>query len=161
MRLTIHMQGMEFDDQFEMIATAMNQLPIVRLAIDRTGLGMQLAENAIKLFPDRAVSMAFTNPTKIMLATEAKKLVETYKHDDPEYGEASVVLLRAQVYTFHATKNRGLMRAALAELASRDPNQVAPFVQPKGVHPEIRNAALEALQLAGYQTRPKTKQVRQ
>lgn len=92
---------------------------------------------------------------------EAKKLLETYKPDDPDYGEASLVLLRAQVYTFHATKNRGLMRKALLELASRDPNQLGPFVQPKGVSPEIRTAALEALQGAGYQTKTKQKLVRQ
>ena len=89
-------------------------------------------------------------------ADEAKKLLETYRADDPEYGEVSLVLLRAQIYTFFATKNRGLMRKAMMQLAERDPNQLAPFMQ-KGAHPEMQAAVREILTQAGFQTRAKQK----
>lgn len=89
-------------------------------------------------------------------ADEAKKLLETYKADDPEYGEVSYILLRAQIYTFFATKNRGLMRKAMAQLAERDPNQLAPFLA-KSAHPEVQAAVREVLTQAGFQTRAKQK----
>lgn len=89
-------------------------------------------------------------------ADEAKKLLETYKADDPEYGEVSYLLLRAQIYTFFATKNRGLMRKAMAQLAERDPNQLAPFLA-KSAHPEVQAAVREVLTQAGFQTRAKQK----
>jgi len=89
-------------------------------------------------------------------ADEAKKLLETYRADDPAYGEVSFVLLRAQIYTFFATKNRGLMRKAMLQIAERDPNQLAPFMT-KGAHPEMQAAVREILTQAGFQTRAKQK----
>ncbi|AKF06214.1 tetratricopeptide repeat protein [Sandaracinus amylolyticus] len=93
-------------------------------------------------------------------ADEAKKLLETYSPDDPEYGEVSIVLLRAQVYTYLATKNRGLMRKAMLKIAERDPNQLGPFMQ-KGSSPELQAAVREVLTQAGFATRAKTKVQRQ
>ena len=89
-------------------------------------------------------------------ADEAKKLLETYRADDPAYGEVSFVLLRAQIYTFFVTKNRGLMRKAMLQIAERDPNQLAPFMT-KGAHPEMQAAVREILTQAGFQTRAKQK----
>lgn len=89
-------------------------------------------------------------------AAEAKKLLETYSADDPEYGEVAMVLLRAQVYTFLATKNRGLMRKAMGKLASHDPNQLAPFAM-KGANPDLQQAVREVLAEAGFATRAKSK----
>ena len=91
---------------------------------------------------------------------EAKKLLETYPPDDPEYGEVALVLLRAQVYTFAATKNRGLMRKAMARLAERDPNHLAPFAG-KGASPDMQAAVREILTEAGFQTRARQSQQRQ
>jgi hypothetical protein len=91
---------------------------------------------------------------------ESKKLLETYKADDPEYGEVQLVLLRAQVYTYLATKNRGLMRKAMQRIAERDPNQLAPFAM-KGASPELQQAVRDVLSEAGFQTRAKTKIQRQ
>lgn len=87
---------------------------------------------------------------------EAKKLLETYSADDPAYGEVAVVLLRAQVYTYLATKNRGLMRKAMARIAAIDPNQLAPFAT-KGASPELQAAVREVLAGAGFATRAKQK----
>lgn len=87
---------------------------------------------------------------------EAKRLLETYSPDDPAYGEVALVLLRAQVYTYHATKNRGLLRKAMRRIAEKDPHQLAPFAL-KGQHPELQQAVREVLSEAGFQTRIKTK----
>lgn len=89
-------------------------------------------------------------------AAEAKKLLETYRADDPEYGEIAIMLLRAQVFTFMATKNRGLARRAATALAERDPNMLAPFLG-KGTSPEMQAMAREVLSETGYATRQKMK----
>lgn len=85
---------------------------------------------------------------------EAKKLLETYNADDKEYGEVQPMLLRAQVYTYIATKNRGLAQQAMSKIAKIDPNMLAPFVQ-KGARPELQELAKKALKGAGLA--PKTK----
>jgi uncharacterized membrane protein len=92
-------------------------------------------------------------------ADEARKLLDICKADDPEFGEISFLLYRAQVYTFLATKNRGLMRKAMAALAAHDPNQLAPFLA-KTANMELQQAARECLGAAGFQTRPKQKLMR-
>jgi len=88
---------------------------------------------------------------------EAKKLLLEYKADDPAWGaEVGPLLWRAQVYTFWATKNRGLAKKALDQLVRIDPNMVAPFVQ-KSVNPELQKLALSALADAGLAPRPQMK----
>ena len=88
---------------------------------------------------------------------EAKKLLEDYKADDPQWSvEVGPLLYRAQVYTYVATKNRGLAKKALDQLIALDPNMVAPFVQ-KNVNPELQKLALAALADAGLAPRPQMK----
>lgn len=87
---------------------------------------------------------------------EAKKLLETYDANDPEYGEMKPMLLRAQVYTFMASKNRGLAEQAMKKLAKVDPNMLAPFVQ-KGARPELHALAMKALKGAGVAPKQKVK----
>ncbi|MET0342832.1 MAG: hypothetical protein ABW252_17635 [Polyangiales bacterium] len=88
---------------------------------------------------------------------EAKKLLEDYKADDPAWtAEVGPLLYRAQVYTYVATKNRGLAKRALDSLIAIDPNMVAPFVQ-KNVRPELQKLALTALADAGLAPRPQMK----
>jgi hypothetical protein len=70
---------------------------------------------------------------------DAKALLETYDALDPEFAEIRPVLLRAQVYTFTSTKNRGLARKAMTQLAQVDPNMVLMFQ--KGGNPEISKMA--------------------
>ena len=88
---------------------------------------------------------------------EAKKLLTEYKADDPTWAaEVGPLLWRAQVYTYMATKNRGLAKKALDALIALDPNMVAPFVQ-KTVNPELQKLALSALADAGLAPRPQMK----
>lgn len=87
---------------------------------------------------------------------EAKKLLETYGADDPEYGEVRSMLLRAQVYTYLASKNRGLAEQAMRKLAGDDPNMLAPFLT-KGARPELTAMAQKALRGAGMAPKPKMK----
>ncbi len=87
-------------------------------------------------------------------AVEAKKLLETFPADDADYGEMRALLRRAQVYTFVASKNRGLAKQAMSELANMDPNMLGAFLQ-KGVAPEFHRLAREVL--AGTGLAPKVK----
>lgn len=87
---------------------------------------------------------------------EAKKLLETYKADDPEYGEVQGMLLRAQVYTYLATKNRGLAQSAMNKLAKLDANMLAPFIA-KNARPEIQELAKKALKGVGLAPKQKMK----
>lgn len=73
-------------------------------------------------------------------AADAKNLLETYDAEDPEFAEVRPLLLRAQVYTFVGTKNRGLAKKAIQRLAMIDPNMVASLAQ-KGSHPEVSKLA--------------------
>jgi hypothetical protein len=90
-------------------------------------------------------------------ADEAKKLMLEYKADDPTWAaEVGPLLWRAQVYTYMATKNRGLAKKALDALIVIDPNMVSPFVQ-KNVNPELQKLAMTALADAGLAPRPQMK----
>jgi tetratricopeptide (TPR) repeat protein len=86
---------------------------------------------------------------------EAKKLLDEYKAEDAG-DDLAPLLLRAQVYTYSATKNRGLAKKALDGLVAIDPNMVAPFVQ-KNTKPELQKLALSALSDAGLAPRPQMK----
>ena len=81
-------------------------------------------------------------------AEEARKLLETFDPNDPEFGQVSGMLLRAQVYTYTATKKRGRAREAMERLLQVDPNMVAAFVQ-KGQRPEVARLAKQVLAGAG------------
>lgn len=87
---------------------------------------------------------------------EAKKLLETYDAEDEEYGEMKPMLLRAQVYTYLATKNRGLAEQSMKRLAKIDPNMLAPFLA-KGARPELQTMAKKALKGAGFAPKQKVK----
>lgn len=87
---------------------------------------------------------------------EAKKLLETYKADDPEYGEVQAMLLRAQIYTYIATKNRGLAERSMGTLAKLDANMIAPFLA-KGARPELQELAKKALKGVGLAPKAKMK----
>ncbi|KPK15579.1 MAG: hypothetical protein AMJ62_08695 [Myxococcales bacterium SG8_38] len=81
-------------------------------------------------------------------AEEARKLLETYDPKDKEYGQVSGMLLRAQVYTYAATRKLGRAREAMEQLLDVDPNMVAAFVQ-KGNRPELTRLAKQVLAEAG------------
>jgi hypothetical protein len=87
---------------------------------------------------------------------DAKKLLETYDANDPAYGEMRAMLLRAQVYTYHATKNRGLARRAMQEMSAIDPNMLGVFVQ-RGSPPELGKIAREVLAQVGMAPKVKVR----
>jgi tetratricopeptide (TPR) repeat protein len=90
-------------------------------------------------------------------AERAKKLVQEFKAEDPQWvTEVGPLLYRAQVYTYFETKNRGLAKKALDQLIAIDPNMVAPFVQ-KNVKPDLQKLAFAALADAGLAPRQQTK----
>jgi len=90
---------------------------------------------------------------------EALKLIETYDAEDPEYGEMRAMLYRAQVYTYTATRKRGLAKKALEKLGRVDPNMVAAFAQ-KSRDPQIQKAARQILQRTGAIPKQKMKVMR-
>jgi hypothetical protein len=90
---------------------------------------------------------------------EAKTLIETYSPDDPEYGEARALLLRAQIFTYHALKKRGLVKQSMAALARIEPGLLGGFIQ-KGNQPELMKAAKQVLASSGMAPKPKMKRVR-
>jgi hypothetical protein len=92
-------------------------------------------------------------------APEAKKLLENYRGDNPEYTDIAPMLYRAAVFTYIATKNRGLARSAMFALAQVEPNLLAPFVM-KGSSLEMQNMAKEVLSETGFQTKAKMKMQR-
>ena len=56
---------------------AMRSLPIVRLLIDQTGLGRNLAENVVKLWQYKTAGVNFTQAGKQMWASDLKKGIQT------------------------------------------------------------------------------------
>jgi hypothetical protein len=96
-------------------------------------------------------------------AQDAKRILEGVKADDPELAELLPLVLRAQVFTFFGTKNRGLAKKAMQGLVALDPNMLAPFLMQKPTTPEqveMQKAAREVLTEANFQTKPKTKMMR-
>jgi hypothetical protein len=89
-------------------------------------------------------------------AEEAKKLLDTYSAEDPAFAEVSVMLLRAQVFTFFQLKKRGLAKRAMDLLAEREPGMLAAFTQ-KGTPPEIIALARQTLAQAGFAPKMKVK----
>lgn len=96
-------------------------------------------------------------------ATDAKRILEGVKTEEAELADLLPMILRAQVFTFFGTKNRGLARKAMQGLVALDPNMLAPFLVQKPATPEqveMQKAAREVLTEANFQTKPKTKMMR-
>jgi len=70
-RLHIGMKGVTFQEQEEQIRRVLVMLPIAEMRIDQTGLGMHLAENLGRDFP-QVIPVTFTNSTKERWATDLK-----------------------------------------------------------------------------------------
>lgn len=77
LRAIISLSNVEFEYQEMIILHILRVLPIARMLIDQTGLGRNLAENMIKLFPIKVAGVNFSQAIKQMLATDLKKLVQT------------------------------------------------------------------------------------
>lgn len=71
-RLGISLANVEFDDQKAVVSNALDKLPVTKLLIDQTGLGMQLAEDLHKRHGVKAEGVDFTNATKELWSVEIK-----------------------------------------------------------------------------------------
>lgn len=76
LRLAVTLDGAEFDDQLDVVAQVLTELPVSKMLIDENGIGMNLAENAQKKFPSKVFPAGFTNATKRLWATDAKMLIQ-------------------------------------------------------------------------------------
>lgn len=79
LRLAVTLDNCEFNDQLEILKYAMERLPIMRLLIDRNGIGLNLAENMERAFPVKVEGVNFTNASKTAWATEGKMLIQQHK----------------------------------------------------------------------------------
>jgi phage FluMu gp28-like protein len=76
LRLGVTLDGVEFDEQLAVLQYVMRYLPITALWIDRSGLGMQIAEKMERLYPGKAVGQNFSAGSKLVWATDAKMLIQ-------------------------------------------------------------------------------------
>jgi len=95
-RLGITLDRIEFDDQEAVVSYMLNTLPITLLLIDKTGIGMQLAENMNKLHGDKAQGVYFDSTLKNLWAVEAKLRFQR--------GEVPIPLDRDLAYQIHSIK---------------------------------------------------------
>lgn len=90
---------------------------------------------------------------------EATKTLEPYDPSDKEFSEVAPMLYRAQVWSFHAVKKRGLAKKSMEGLAQIDPNMCAAFIA-KGAHPQLAQLARQVIQAAGMMPKPQRIRVR-
>jgi len=79
LRFALTLDGVDYDTQFDALSQVLAKLPIAKLLIDCTGLGGQLAENAVKRFPMTAEGALFSLKSKTLWATDAKMLIQQHK----------------------------------------------------------------------------------
>lgn len=60
-RMSITMRGKEFEEQKFILSQALEILPIARMAIDETGIGMNLAEDLSKRYPHTVMPVNFAS----------------------------------------------------------------------------------------------------
>ena len=97
-RLMISLAQVEFDDQLAVVAKALKVLRCPKFLIDQNGLGMQLAENAMKQFPVRVEGVDFTNASKELWAVELKVRIQR--------AEVPLPLVRELTYQVHSIKKK-------------------------------------------------------
>jgi phage FluMu gp28-like protein len=76
LRLTLTLDNVEFDGQQEILIRVLKMLPVVKMLIDRNGIGRNLAENMVKKYPGKVEGVDFTNATKQLWATDIKMLFQ-------------------------------------------------------------------------------------
>lgn len=96
LRLMITLDNCSFEAQETVLKRLFTVLPVVGGAIDRNGLGMQLAEKMANEFPFKVQGVNFTNETKKVWATDMKMLFQ--KHQVP------IPKDRDLVYQIHSIK---------------------------------------------------------
>lgn len=98
LRLMITLDNCDFDSQYEVIEKILSLLPVVKFQMDRTGLGIQLAEKAMKDYPAKAEGVNFTNLSKELWATDAKMLFQQHR--------VIIPINRDLAYQIHSIKKK-------------------------------------------------------
>ena len=98
LRLAITLDNVKFKEQENVLAHALNRLPVAKMLIDRNGIGMSLAESLEDKFPVKVEGVNFTNATKTLWATNAKMLVQRQKTPIP--------MDRDLAYQIHSIKRK-------------------------------------------------------
>lgn len=78
-RYTLTLDRKDFAEQEAVLGELMSIRRVMRLRIDETGLGMNLAENLKKKFSHRVDAVSFTNANKASMASNMKMLMEKGK----------------------------------------------------------------------------------
>lgn len=78
-RGNITMHKSPFDAQIAVVRAVLDRLPVVSMLVDKSGLGMQLAEQLEALYPGKVTGVDFTNTDKATWAVEARMLTQKSK----------------------------------------------------------------------------------
>lgn len=74
--LRYEMRGAKFDEQKKVFRKLMDNLPVYRCCIDRTGIGTQLAEEMNDIYKERVEGYLFTQQSKEILCMSVKTSLE-------------------------------------------------------------------------------------
>lgn len=96
-RLHISLERTEFPDQEAVLRKTLDALPVSSMLIDRNSIGLQLAENIAREYP-QAEGVNFTNETKRLWAVEAKLRAQR--------AEVPIPLERDLSYQIHSIRKR-------------------------------------------------------
>lgn len=118
-RLNISLDRVKFDDQQALVEKAMDTLPIIKLLVDETGMGMQLAENLNALYGPRCEGVSFSNGLKQSLAVNAK--VKAQRAETP------LPMERNLTYQIHSVKRKISGNLFLFENSPSDPHHADKF----------------------------------
>lgn len=113
LRLMVTMDNMEFDDQKAILAYALDMLPISKMFIDRNGIGMNLAEDLERQYPIKVEGQQFTQPSKVLWATDAKMLIQQKRTPLPVHKDLA--------YQIHSVKR--IVSAAKNMIFDTDRNE--------------------------------------
>lgn len=97
-RLGITLDRVEFDDQAAVLNRALEILPVSQFLIDGYGIGMQLAENAMRRWGAKVQTGDFTNENKSLWAVEIKLRFQR--------GEIPIPTLRDLAYQIHSVRRK-------------------------------------------------------
>lgn len=75
-RLGITLDNVKFDDQQGVVNYLMDNLPVRRFLIDKTGLGMQIAEHTEDRYPGRALGIFYDSASKQAMSVELKRMMQ-------------------------------------------------------------------------------------
>lgn len=79
LRAALTLDNVDYDSQFDVICYACERLPMIKLLIDKNGIGNNLAENAEKRFYPKCEGAQFTNTSKALWAGTVKMLMQQHK----------------------------------------------------------------------------------